>query len=102
MIKQNYPDYELVATHISHDGDMKMVTFQVDQMTHSLVLAFPAFIKDYKTPHLSLYEIETVPVTIEDKNRPTNSYSQVKIQKHYITAEKRLVQPAVNDRDDDM
>ena len=30
MVKRNYPDYVLAATHISHYRDMKMVTFAVD------------------------------------------------------------------------
>ena len=86
MVKRNYPDYVLAATHISHYRDMKMVTFAVDQQTHSLSVTFPAFIKNYKQPPLSLYEVETVPVPIIDKNVKANSYSQVRIEKSYITA----------------
>ena len=40
MVKRNYPDYVLAATHISHYRDMKMVTFTVDQQTHSLIVTF--------------------------------------------------------------
>ena len=40
MVKRNYPDYVLAATHISHYRDMKMVTFAVDQQTHSLIVLF--------------------------------------------------------------
>ena len=65
---------------------MKMVTFAVDQQTHSLIVTFPAFIKNYKQPPLSLYEVETVPVPIIDKNVKANSYSQVRIEKSYIAA----------------
>ena len=86
MVKRNYPDYVLAATHISHYRDMKMVTFTVDQQTHSLIVTFPAFIKNYKQPPLSLYEVETVPVPIVDKNIKSNSYSQVRIEKSYIAA----------------
>ena len=53
-----------------------MVTFAVDQQTHSLIVTFPAFIKNYKQPPLSLYEVKTVPVPILDKNVKANSYSQ--------------------------
>ena len=35
MVKRNYPDYVLAATHISHYRDMKMVTFAVDQYSFS-------------------------------------------------------------------
>ena len=84
MVKRNYPDYVLTAKHISHYRDMKMVTFPVDQQAHSLILTFPAFIKNFKQPPLSLYEVETVPVPILDKNVKANSYSQVRIEKRYI------------------
>ena len=85
MVKRN-PDYVLAAKHISHYRDMKMVTFSVDQQAHSLIVTFPAFIKNYKQPPLSLYEVETVPVPIIDKNVKANSYSQVRIEKSYIAA----------------
>ena len=86
MVKRNYPVYVLAATHISHYRDMKMVTFAVDQQTHSLIVTFPVFIKNYKQPPLSLHEVETVPVPIIDKNVKANSYSQVRIEKSYIAA----------------
>ena len=86
MVKRNYPDYVLAAKHISHYRDMKMVTFSVDQQARSLTLTFPAFIKNYKQPPLSLYEVETVPVPIIDKNINSDSYSQVRIEKSYIAA----------------
>ena len=65
---------------------MELVTFSVDRVTHSLIMTFPVFIKDFKQPPLSLFEIETVPVPIPDKNRQVDSYSQVRIQKSYIAA----------------
>ena len=86
MVKRNYPDYVLAAKHISHYRDMKMVTFAVDQQAHSLIFTFPAFIKNYKQPPLSLYEVETVPVPIIDKNVKADGYSQVRIEKSYIAA----------------
>ena len=82
MVKRNYPDYVLAAKHISHYRDMKMVTFSVDQQTHSLIVTFPAFIKNYKQPPLSLYEV----VPTIDKNVKANSYSRVRIEKSYIAA----------------
>ena len=86
MVKRNYPDYVLAAKHVSHYRDMKMVTFSVDQQAHSLILTFLAFIKNYKQPPLSLYEVKTVPVPIIDKNVKADSYSQVRIEKSYIAA----------------
>ena len=63
-----------------------LVTFSVDRIAHSLVVTFPVFIKDLRQPPLSLFEIETVPVPIPDRNRQADSYSQVRIQKDYIAA----------------
>ena len=86
MVKKSYSDYELAASHISHYSDMEWVTFSVDRVAHSLIVTFPVFIKDFKQLPLSLYEIETVPVPIPDKNRQADSYSQVRIHKDYIAA----------------
>ena len=86
MVRMRYPDYELAANHISHYRDMELVTFSVDRITHSLVVTFTVFIKDFKQPPLSLFEIETVPVPTPDRNRQADSYSQVRIQKDYIAA----------------
>ena len=88
MVKKQYPDYELAATHISHYPDMKMVTFAVDQQMHSLIVVFPASIKDYKQPPLALFEIESVPVPIKDRNKQADSYSEVVIEKPYIAVGK--------------
>ena len=63
-----------------------MVTFAVDQQAHPLILTFLVFIKNYKQQPLLLYEVETVPVPIIDKNVKANSYSQVRIEKSYIAA----------------
>ena len=67
MVKKNYPDYELATNHISHYRDIELVMFSVDRVTHSLIVTFPVFIKDFKQPPLSLFEIETVPVPIPIK-----------------------------------
>ena len=88
MVKKQYPDYELAVTHISHYCDMKMVTFAVDQQTPSLIVVFPAFIKDFKQPPLALFEIESVLVPIKDRNKLADSYSHVVIEKPYIAAGK--------------
>ena len=64
---------------------MKLITFAVDQQTHSLIVTFPVFIQDYRRPPLLLFEIETVPVPIPDANEKADSYSQVQVKKPYIT-----------------
>ena len=92
MVKKQYPDYKLAVTHISHYCDMKMVTFAVDQQMHSLIVVFPAFIKDYKQPPLALFEIESVLVPIRDKNKLADSFSQVVIETLYIAGKDYYIQ----------
>ena len=53
MVKKNYPDYELAANHISHYRDRELVTISVDKVTHSLIVTFPVFIKDFNQPPFS-------------------------------------------------
>ena len=86
MIKKDQQHYALAAEHISHYRDMKLVTFAVDQLTHSLIVTFPVFVQDYRRPPLSLYEIEGVTVPIPNENKRADSYSLVQIRKPYIAA----------------
>ena len=72
MVKRNYPDYVLAATHGSHYRDMKMVTNAVDQQTHSLIVTFPAFIKNLSSHHCHYMKLK-LPVPILDKNIKANS-----------------------------
>ena len=66
---------------------MKLVTFAVDRDMYALVVIFPLFVKDYRKPPLVMFEIETVPFVIPDKNPRANSYTKVNIHKPYIAAE---------------
>ena len=84
MMRAKYPDYVLAADHISHYRDMKLVTFAVDKESHSLIVSFPVFVKDYQRAPLSIYEIESVHVPIKDKNKHADSYSKIQITKPYI------------------
>ena len=85
MVHKEYPNYALAMEHVSHYRDMKLVTFAVDQQTHSLVVTFPVFIEAYRRPPLSLFEIKTVPVPIPDENEKDDSYLQIVVVKPYIT-----------------
>ena len=62
---------------------MKLVTFAVDRVAHSLIVSFPVFIKDYHQPSLAMYEVESISIPIPDKNTKASSYSQIKIYKPY-------------------
>ena len=84
MVQKGHLYYALAAEHISHYRDIKLVTFAVDQNTHSLIVTFPVFIKDYWRPPLSFFEIKSVAVPIPDENEKADSYSQVKFEKTYI------------------
>ena len=63
---------------------MKLVTFAVDRVAHSLIVSFPVFIKDYSRASLAMFEIESIPIPIPDKNKKANSNSQIRIHNPYI------------------
>ena len=62
---------------------MKLVTFRIDRK-RNLIIQFPVFIQPYTQQPLILYQLETVPVPIVDKNTKANSYTELKIKKPYI------------------
>ena len=65
---------------------MKLVTFGIDRK-RNLIRQFPIFMQPYKQqPFISLilFQLETVPVPIIDKNTKANSYTELQIKKHYI------------------
>ena len=84
MVKQGHPDYVLAIPQASSYYDMRLVTFGIDE-ENRLVVCFPIFVKDFSRKSMTLYQIETVPVPIVDRNLEANSYSQAKMQKPYIT-----------------
>jgi hypothetical protein len=84
IVQKTNPDYTLALTHITQYYDMKLVTFSVDPLHHSLIITFPILIKHYHRDSLTLFEIETVPVPINDQNENDNSYTQVVIDKPYL------------------
>ena len=62
---------------------MKLVTFGIDEKKN-LIIQFPIFVQPYTQKQLILYQIETVPVPILDKNEQAQSCTQLKIDKPYI------------------
>ena len=83
---KRYLDYQLAPDHISHYRDMKLATFAVDWDMHALMVSFAMFVKEYRKPPFTMFEIETVPVPIPDRNPRANSYTKVNIHKPYIAA----------------
>ena len=83
-IAKSNKDYDLVLTRLYLYYDMKLVTFGIDNKRNLIVL-FPVFIQPYTQKRLIMYQIETVPVPILDKNEQAQSYTELKVEKPYIT-----------------
>ena len=62
---------------------MKLVTFGIDYK-RNLIVQFPVFVHPYNQQHLTLYQLETVPVPIIDRNEKAQSYIHLKVTKPYI------------------
>ena len=63
---------------------MKLVTFGIDNQ-RNLIVQFPVFVQPYTQKRLIMYKIETVPIPILDENEQVHSYTELKIEKPYIT-----------------
>ena len=57
--------------------------FGIDNQ-RNLIVQFPVFVQPYIQKRLIMYQIETVPVPILDKNEQAHSYTELKIEKPYI------------------
>ena len=77
------PDYDLVLDRLHLYYDMQLVTFSIDKDLN-LVIQFPVFIQPYTQKPLILYQLETVPVLILDKNTKAKSYMHLQVRKPYI------------------
>jgi hypothetical protein len=84
LVQKSHPEYVVALTQITHYYDMQLATFSVDKTDYSMIVTFPIFITSYSRQELTLYEIETVPVPINDLNEHANSYTEVQITKPYI------------------
>ena len=62
---------------------MKLVTFGIDKK-RNLIIQFPIFVQPYTQQPLILYQLETVPVPVVDKNTKANSYTEILVKKPYI------------------
>ena len=63
---------------------MPHITFGIDK-DMNLIIQFPIFVKPYTQKPLFLYQLETVPIPILDKNTKAQSYTHLQIRKPYIT-----------------
>ena len=74
LIKTN-PDYDIVIKRLHLYYSMKLVTFRLDR-ERNLIIQFPTFVQPYTQHPLILYQLETVPVPIVDKNTKADLYSR--------------------------
>ena len=63
---------------------MKLVTFGIDDQ-RNLIIQFLVFVQPYTQWHLTLYQMETVPVSTVDENKQAQSYTYLKVKKPCIT-----------------
>ena len=77
------PDCTLVLDRLKIYYDMQLVTFGIDS-DMNLVIQLPVFIQPYTQRPLILYQLETVPVPVLDLNMKAQSYTHLRIKKHYI------------------
>ena len=89
-IAKSTKDYDLVLTRLYLYYDMKLVTFGIDNQ-RNLIVQFPVFVQPYTQKRLVMYQIETVPVPILDKNEQAHSYTELKMEKPYITLNEETV-----------
>ena len=77
------PYYTLVLDRLHLYYDMQLVTFGIDR-DMNLVIQFPVFIQPYTQKPLILYQLETVPVPVLDKNIEAQSYTHLRVNKPYL------------------
>ena len=82
LIKTN-PDYDIVIKRLHLYYNMKLVTFSIDRH-RNIIIWFPIFVHPYTQQPPILYQLETVPVHIVDKNTKADSYTQLQIKKPYL------------------
>ena len=78
------PEYDLVIDRLHPYYDMQLVTFGIDR-DKNLIIQFPVFMQPYTQQPLIPYQLETVPVPIIDQNTQAHSYTQLQVEKPYIT-----------------
>ena len=61
---------------------MRLVTFRIDNQ-RNVIVQFPVFVQPYTQRRLVMYQFETVPIPILDRNDQAQSYTQLKINKPY-------------------
>ena len=73
------PDYDLLLDRLHLYYDMPLITFSVDK-DMKLIIQFPVFVQPYTQKPLILYQLQTVPIPILDKNTKAKSYTICKLE----------------------
>ena len=84
------PDYTLVLDRLHLYYDMQFVTFGINR-DMNIVIQFPVFIQPYTQKPLILYQLETVPVPLLDKNIEAQSYTHLRVNKPYLALKLRNI-----------
>ena len=66
-IQKKNKDYDILINRLYLYYDMKLVTFGID-VKRNLIVQFPVFVHPHNQQHLTLYQLEIVPVPIIDRN----------------------------------
>ena len=77
------PDYTLVLDRLHLHYDVQLVTFGINR-DMNIVIQLLVFIQPYTQKPLILYQLETVPVLILDKNIEAQSYTHLRVNKPYL------------------
>ena len=77
------PGYDLVLDRLHLYYDMPLITFGIDK-DMNLFIQFLVFVQPYTQKPSILYQLETVPVPVLDKNTNPQSYTHLQIRKPYI------------------
>ena len=83
MLTKTNPDYDIVIKRLHLYYNIKLITFRINRNRY-LIIQFPIFMQPYTQQLLTLYQLETVPVPIIDKNTQADSNTQLQIKKPYL------------------
>ena len=83
LLHINNQDYTLVLDRLHLCYDIQLITIGIDK-DMNIVIQFPVVIQPYTQKPLILYQLETVPVPILDRNNEAQSYMHLQVRKPYI------------------
>ena len=83
MLTKTNPYYDIVIKRLHLYYDMKLVTFRIDRK-RNLIIQSPVFVQPYTQQPMILYQLETVPVPVIDKNSREDTYTELQIKKNIL------------------